>query len=95
MTTNILDIVFKGLRDILEMSLDQAIAADAHLKNDLGIDSISSMDLLMYLEDHIDGFTVNADTLEARHFNTPTSMTEYIESELVRLNISYPAKTRA
>lgn len=90
MTENIIPIVKNGLREILELPADKEIAMDAHLKNDLGIDSITSMDFLMYLEDHIDGFTVEADTLEARHFNSPQTMTEYIVGELVRLDIPVP-----
>ena len=64
------------------------------MKNDLGIDSVSSMDLLIYLEDHIDGFVVEANTLEARHFNTPATMTEYIEAELAPVRISPPTPTK-
>lgn len=95
MLENILKIVNQGLRKILEKPETEVISPEAHLKNDLGIDSISSMDLLMYLEDHIQGFTVNADTLEARHFNSPTTMSEYIHGELVRLNISFPLMSKA
>lgn len=87
MIENILSIVNQGLQDVLKLPENQAIAPDAHLKNDLGIDSITSMDLLMYLEDHIKGFNVHADTLEAKHFNSPNSMAEYIHGELIRLNI--------
>lgn len=90
MTENIISIVNQGLRTILELPEDKVIDPNAHLKNDLGIDSITSMDLLMYLEDHIDGFTVQADTLEARHFNTATSMTEYITGELAPIHIPTP-----
>ena len=90
MKENIISIVNQGLRTVLEMPEDAPIAPDAHLKNDLGIDSVTSMDLLMYLEDHIEGFLVQADTLEARHFNTPNTMTEYIEGELAPINISTP-----
>lgn len=95
MIENILKIVNDGLKEVLDLPADKQIASEAHLKNDLGIDSISSMDLLMYLEDHIDGFTVHADTLEARHFNTATTMSEYIHGELVRLDVSLPVTSKA
>jgi len=55
---------------------------DSHLKNDLGIDSLSSMFFLTYLEDNIKGFEVNADTIEARHFNTLRTIFEYVISEM-------------
>lgn len=88
MTENIISYVKEGLRSVLELPQDAPIDSEAHLKNDLGIDSITSMDLLMYLEDHIAGFTVQADTLEARHFNTAETMAAYIELELTPINIS-------
>jgi|GEM_PF-493458 len=90
MSDTIISTINQGLREILELPAEQQIPADAHLKNDLGIDSISSMDLLMYLEDNIDGFTVKADTLEARHFNTPNTMSEYIVGELAPLSVETP-----
>ena len=90
MTEHILPVVKDALRAVLELPAEAPIDPQAHLKNALGIDSVSSMDLLLYLEDHIEGFLVQADTLEARHFNTPNTMTEYIMGELVRLNISVP-----
>jgi len=55
---------------------------DSHLKNDLGIDSLSSMFFLTYLEDNIRGFEVNADTIEARHFNTLQTIFDYVVSEM-------------
>lgn len=87
MSEHILSIVKEGLRLTLELPAEQQIGDQEHLKNDLGIDSVTSMDLLLYLEDNIEGFTVEADTLEAKHFNTAASMTEYITGELIRLNL--------
>ncbi len=94
MNNDIFSIVQDALRSVLELPADAPIPAEAHLKNDLGIDSVTSMDLLMYLEDHIEGFIVQAGTLEARHFNTPTTMTEYIEGELAPIEISPSVKTK-
>ena len=94
MHNNILSVVKDALRSVLELPADTPIDPDAHMKNDLGIDSVSSMDLLMYLEDHIEGFVVQAGTLEARHFNTAATMTEYIEGELAPIDISSPVKTK-
>lgn len=71
-----------GLVDSIS-NLDLAkIKPNAHLKNDLGLDSLSSMFLLTYLEDHIAGFEVNPDTIEAGHFNTVETLHTYILSEM-------------
>ena len=61
------------------------INLESHLKNDLGIDSLSSMFFLTYLEDNINGFEVNADTIEAKHFNTLQTIYDYVQSEIKQL----------
>jgi acyl carrier protein len=81
-TINVMSIVKEGLADSITNLSADAIQPDAHLKNDLGLDSLSSMFLLTYLEDHIPGFEVNPDTIEAKHFNTLTTLEGYIQSEL-------------
>ncbi|WP_066309599.1 MULTISPECIES: phosphopantetheine-binding protein [Aquimarina] len=86
-TNKILDIIKEGLLDSIPNITKEQILLDAHLKNDLGIDSLSSMFFLTYLEDNIVGFEVNADTIEARHFNTLQTIFEYVLSEM---NIKIP-----
>ncbi len=83
-------LIFKTLEEGLVDSISNldkgSIRPDSHLKNDLGLDSLSSMFLLTYLEDNISNFEVNADTIEARHFNTVTTLHDYILSEMAVLN---------
>jgi len=86
-TNKILDIIKEGLLDSIPNITKEQILLDAHLKNDLGIDSLSSMFFLTYLEDNIVDFEVNADTIEARHFNTLQTIFEYVLSEM---NIKIP-----
>jgi len=81
-TLKILDTIKDGLLDSIPNITKEQIQLEAHLKNDLGIDSLSSMFFLTYLEDHIHGFEVNANTIEARHFNTLQTIYEYVLSEL-------------
>lgn len=40
------------------------------------------MFFLTFLEDNIEGFEVNPDTIEARHFNTLQAIYDYVLSEL-------------
>ncbi len=80
--SNILAIVKDGLIDSIPNLEYDAIKLDSHLKNDLGIDSLSSMFFLTYLEDNIKGFEVNPDTIEARHFNTLQTIFDYVLKSL-------------
>lgn len=89
-TQHILDTIKDGLLDSIPNITKAQIQLDSHLKNDLGIDSLSSMFFLTYLEDHIQGFEVNADTIEAKHFNTLQSIYEYVLSEM---KIKIPSTT--
>lgn len=52
------------------------------LKGDLGIDSMNSLILLMRLEEKIDGFQVDPETLEASHFEDIGSISEYVFGQL-------------
>lgn len=80
-TNKTLDIIKDGLVDSIVNLNKETILVDSHLKNDLGIDSLSSMFFLTYLEDNIPGFEVNADTIEAKHFNTLQTIYDYVISE--------------
>lgn len=81
-TDKILDIIKDGLVDSIANLKKETIVLDSHLKNDLGIDSLSSMFFLTYLEDNIPGFEVNANTIEAKHFNTLQTIHDYVLSEM-------------
>lgn len=79
-------VVLNALRDILTVAADKPIYADTHLRDELGLDSLSSMELLVSLEDGIDGFGVNADTIEAKHFNTIATLAEYVDQTISGVN---------
>ena len=78
----IIQTIKEGLIDGIPNLKEEQIKMDSHLKNDLGLDSLSSMFFLTYIEDNIQGFEVNADTIEARHFNTFQTIYDYILSEM-------------
>jgi len=81
-TDKVLETIKDGLVDSITNLDKKKIQLDSHLKNDLGIDSLSSMFFLTYLEDNITGFEVNAETIEARHFNTLETIYSYVIDEI-------------
>ncbi len=81
-TEQTLETIKSALIDSIPGIIREQIRLDSHLKNELGIDSLSSMFFLTYLEDHIDGFEVNPDTIEARHFNTLQTILDYVLAEM-------------
>lgn len=72
-------------RVLAEITRNDAVLTmdpDTTLRDDLGIDSMTSLTFLMALEDSIDRFTVDAETLEADHFRTIATICEYVESQV-------------
>jgi len=78
----IMEIVTGGLIQVLELDGGMQIRPDSHLRDELGLDSLSSMEFLVYLEDEIEGFVVNAETIEARSFNTVETISNYVYTEI-------------
>ncbi|MFK8333182.1 phosphopantetheine-binding protein [Pseudomonas sp. BJa5] len=68
------------LRVVLKLPESTVVHADSHLRDDLGLDSLTSMELLISLEDEIEGFFVNPDTIVPRHFNTVATLAGYIDA---------------
>ncbi|MEG1040526.1 MAG: diaminopimelate decarboxylase [Pseudomonas sp.] len=68
------------LRVVLKLPEGTLIHADSHLRDDLGLDSLTSMELLISLEDEIEGFFVNPDTIVPKHFNTVATLAGYIDA---------------
>jgi len=68
------------LRLVLKLPQGTVINADSHLRDDLGLDSLTSMELLISLEDEIEGFFVNPDTIVPGHFNTVATLASYIDA---------------
>ncbi|HKS97900.1 MAG TPA: acyl carrier protein [Rugosimonospora sp.] len=78
--------IFRSVQRVLaDVTHDEAVLdmdADTRLRDDLGIDSMTSLTFLMALEDAIDGFVVDAATLEAEHFETIGSICRYVALQL-------------
>jgi acyl carrier protein len=82
--TNIIATVRRVLAEITQNKAALENDLDTSLKEELGIDSMTSLTFLMALEDNIEGFVVDANTLEAEHFQTIGSICGYVISQLER-----------
>lgn len=80
------NIIVEKVRNVLattlnSISLDE-IGLKSKLKEDLGLDSMSSLTFLMALEDNIEGFLVDPDTLDARDLENVESISLYVAKQL-------------
>ncbi|MNS92394.1 L-glutamyl-[BtrI acyl-carrier protein] decarboxylase [compost metagenome] len=78
------------LRVVLKLPEGTVITADSHLRDDLGLDSLTSMELLISLEDDIEGFFVNPDTIVPGHFNTVATLAGYIDAHRQTRSVGRP-----
>lgn len=78
----IIDIVKTALVKTIKLSESTDVDINASLKDEYGLDSMSSLVFLMELEESITGFNVNAETLEEKHLTNISSVVDYIELEL-------------
>lgn len=62
-------------------SLDE-LTESTSLRDDLGLDSMTTLTFLMSLEDNIDNFIIDANTLEGHHVQTIGSICEYVRLSL-------------
>src|SRR4051794_7737916 len=69
-TEFIVDEVRRILADITQNDAVLDMGLNTTLREELGVDSMTSLMFLMALEDNIPGFMVDAATLEADHFRT-------------------------
>ena len=78
----VLDQVKIALAKTLNIKNEASIQPTDRLKEDLGLDSMSSLTFLMTLEETINGFVVDPDTLGVERLQTVGSITAYIEQQL-------------
>ncbi|MCM3129321.1 acyl carrier protein [Paenibacillus provencensis] len=84
MTTNMLLEEIKGaLEEVLNTKEERPIGLETSLFEELHLDSTSVLELLMTLEDRIEGLEIDPDELEPDVFSTVGSLAEYIERQLV------------
>jgi acyl carrier protein len=79
------------LQVLAEITRDEAVLGmnlSTSLREDLGIDSMTSLTFLMALEDRIPGFVVDPATLEVEHFRTIGSICSYVRDQLARTTVT-------
>ncbi|ADL47376.1 MULTISPECIES: acyl carrier protein [Micromonospora] len=86
--SELIDTVKRVLADVTHDDAVLEMDLDTQLREDLGIDSMTSLTFLMALEDAVDGFFVDATTLEAEHFQTIGSIYEYVRTQLSTAKIA-------
>lgn len=62
-------------------SLDE-LNESTSLRDDLGLDSMATLTFLMSLEDNVDNFTIDANTLEGHHVETIGTICNYVNARL-------------
>lgn len=75
-------LVKNTLANVLNYQSIESIASDSHLKKDLQLDSMSALMFLMKLEENIQGFYVDPETLEMRDLETVGTVVNYIDMQL-------------
>lgn len=82
MKEHVITSIKQVLATTLNISQLESITLESKLRDDLGLDSMSSLTFLIALEESITGFVVNPDTLESDHLETVASITDYVLREL-------------
>ena len=75
--------VKNALASTLNLSSIALIDSHARLREDLQLDSMSSLMFLMKLEENIKGFFVDPETLEMRDLETVSSVVNYINLQML------------
>ncbi|WP_338707662.1 acyl carrier protein [Paenibacillus amylolyticus] len=84
MTTAVLLEEIKGaLAEVLNTEAREDIQLSTSLFDELYLDSTSVLELLMTLEDRIEGLEIDPDVLEPDVFDTVGSLAAYIEKQLI------------
>ena len=82
MQTSTEQLVKNALASALNYQSTDGIASNSHLKKDLQLDSMSALMFLMKLEENIQGFYVDPETLEMRDLETVSTVAKYIDLQL-------------
>ncbi|MGC5775333.1 acyl carrier protein [Paenibacillus pabuli] len=84
MTTALLLEEIKGaIAEVLNTEARQDIQLSTSLFDELYLDSTSVLELLMTLEDRIEGLEIDPDELKPDVFDTVGSLAAYIEKQLI------------
>lgn len=82
MTKNIFEVTVAALREVLDIDEAREILPETTLES-LSLDSTSIFELLMVLEDNIDGLSVDPEDIEPEYFESVKTIVDYINRSLV------------
>ncbi|MDX1900947.1 MAG: phosphopantetheine-binding protein [Gammaproteobacteria bacterium] len=82
MQTELMQKVIAALKKTLNISDSKSMLPETKLRDDLGLDSMTSLTFLMTLEEMFDGFFVDPETLDMRDLDSIQSITIYLEKQL-------------
>lgn len=82
MNHNLLARVTSIVRETLNLSDKVTLEGETHLQNDVGLDSMTSLALLVALEERIEGFSVDPMTLTDNDLMTINHVVHYVESSI-------------
>ncbi|ADW76264.1 MULTISPECIES: phosphopantetheine-binding protein [Rahnella] len=74
--------IIEAIGLVLESSHLSELHAETHLERDLGFESGLYIELIMYLEEKVDGLILDPATLEFEHFETVGSLSRFIQLQL-------------
>ncbi len=80
--------VKQALASTLNFSDISEIRSEHRLRDDLQLDSMSSLMFLMKLEESIDGFYVDPETLKMQDLETVSTVTNYINTQMLNRDIN-------
>jgi len=82
MKINLIDVVIAALKKTLNISEQRTFLPDTRLKEDLGLDSMTSLTFLLTLEEMLDGFVVDPEKLDMRDLDSIKTIAVYVQREL-------------
>ena len=80
--------VVEAIRDILEFQSAEQLTEDTLLETDLGMDSGLMLELIMQLEDSVEGLVIDQASISYDEFKSVGSVCDYIAA---RVQIAEPA----
>ncbi|WGW04513.1 acyl carrier protein [Tropicibacter oceani] len=80
--------VVEAIRDILEFQSAEQLTEDTLLETDLGMDSGLMLELIMQLEDSVEGLVIDQASISYEEFKSVGSVCDYIAA---RVQIAEPA----
>lgn len=83
MSGEILGAIKDALKSTLNLNEETQLLLNTRLKEDLGLDSMSTLTFLIALEESIDGFIVDPDLLDIGDLETVASVEKYVKSAML------------